>query len=128
MSLKGQILDDVKTAMKAAEKDRLKVLRLITAAIKQVLGKLAYEVPVSSTKSMTGHLMAAAGALESVFCILAVRDNLVPPTINLEHLDRECDLDYVPNRARRVEVKHALNNSFGFGGVNAVLVFSRFGT
>jgi len=94
-----------------------------TAAIKSVFGERAYEIPVSSTKSMTGHLLGGAGALESLVCILAIRDGMVPPTINYETPDPECDLDYVPNEARPVAVRSAMTNSFGFGGHNAALVF-----
>jgi 3-oxoacyl-[acyl-carrier-protein] synthase II len=95
-----------------------------TAAIKAVFGDHAFGMPVSSTKSMTGHLLGGAGALESLVCILAIRDGVVPPTINYETPDPVCDLDYVPNEARRVPVRHAMTNSFGFGGHNVALVFS----
>jgi len=94
-----------------------------TAAIKTVFGDSAYRVPISSTKSMTGHLLGGAGAIESLACILAMRDNVVPPTINYETPDPECDLDYVPNEAREVDIQKVLTNSFGFGGHNAALVF-----
>ena len=93
-----------------------------TNAIKQVFGQHAARLPISSTKSMTGHLLGAAGAIETVFCILAMRESCLPPTINQEHPDPACDLDYVPNRARAARVSVALNNSFGFGGQNASLV------
>jgi 3-oxoacyl-[acyl-carrier-protein] synthase II len=93
-----------------------------TAAIKAVFGKWAHKIPISSTKSMTGHLMGAAGALEAVFSILAIRDGIMPPTINYETPDPQCDLDYVPNTSRRKNLKHVLSNSFGFGGHNACLV------
>ena len=96
-----------------------------TQAIKGVFGDRAYRIPVSSTKSMTGHLLGAAGGIEAVFSLLAIHRGVVPPTINLEHPDPECDLDYVPGRAREVSVKVALSNSFGFGGVNACLLFKR---
>jgi len=95
-----------------------------TAAIKTVFGDAAYTTPVSSTKSMTGHLLGGAGALESLVCILAIRDGKVPPTINYETPDPECDLDYVPNEARDVPVRMAMTNSFGFGGHNVSLVFA----
>ena len=97
-----------------------------TAAIKSVFGEQAYNIPVSSTKSMTGHLLGASGALEAVFCILAIREGIIPPTINYQTPDPDCDLDCVPNQARKVLSKHVMSNSFGFGGHNATLVFSRF--
>lgn len=97
-----------------------------TRAIKAALGERAYEIPVSSTKSMTGHMMGATGALESIICVQAIRKSIVPPTIHLNTPDPECDLDYVPNQARQVEVEVAVNNAFGFGGHNAVLAFRRF--
>lgn len=97
--------------------------RTETAAIKLAFGDAAYDVPISSTKSMTGHLLGAAGAIESIVCLLAIRDGRLPPTINYEAPDEECDLDYVPNVARDVEIKTAMTNSFGFGGHNVSLVF-----
>lgn len=100
--------------------------RLETLAIKTVFGGHAAKVPVSSTKSMTGHLLGGAGGLEAGFTSLAIRDQIVPPTINYENPDPECDLDYVPNRARPHAVEYALSNSFGFGGTNAALLFKRF--
>ena len=97
-----------------------------TAAIKSVFGEQAYAIPVSSTKSMTGHLLGASGAVEAIFTIQAIRESMLPPTINYSTPDPECDLDYVPNQARGVAVKHALSNSFGFGGHNATLAISRY--
>ncbi len=96
-----------------------------TRAIKQVFGEQAFRIPVSSTKSMTGHLLGAAGGIEAVFCLLALFHGVLPPTINLDHPDPACDLDYVPNKARPSTIKTALSNSFGFGGVNACLIFTR---
>ena len=96
-----------------------------TKAIKHVFGEQAYRIPVSSTKSMTGHLLGAAGGIEAVFSILALQYGMLPPTINLDHPDPACDLDYVPNRARPATPQVVLSNSFGFGGVNACLLFRR---
>ena len=97
-----------------------------TKAIKIALGKHAKEVPVSSNKSMIGHLLAGAGAVEAIFTVLTIRDGVIPPTINYDTPDPECDLDCVPNVARKAEVNIALSNSFGFGGANAALVFKKF--
>jgi 3-oxoacyl-[acyl-carrier-protein] synthase II len=97
-----------------------------TAAIKTLFGDLAYRIPVSSTKSMTGHLMGAGGGIEAIACVRALEEGILPPTINLEHPDPDCDLDYIPNEARRVEIRAAISNSFGFGGHNATLVFRRW--
>ena len=96
-----------------------------TVALKRLLGERAKQVAVNSTKSMTGHLLGAAGAVEAVFSILALRDQISPPTINLLNPDPQCDLDYVPNTARQMTIRSALSNSFGFGGTNATLVFKR---
>jgi len=96
-----------------------------TAAIKSVFGEQAYATPVSSTKSMTGHLLGAAGAVEAIFCMLALRDGMLPPTINQETPDPACDLDYVANRARPAKIRAALSNSFGFGGHNACLILKQ---
>jgi len=97
-----------------------------TAAIKTVFGEQAYNIPISSTKSMTGHLLGASGAIEAVFCILAIREEILPATINYHTPDPECDLDYVPNQSRPASPKHVMSNSFGFGGHNATLIFSHF--
>lgn len=97
-----------------------------TAAIKTVFGEAAYHIPVSSTKSMTGHLLGAAGALEAIIATLVIQHHLLPPTINYETPDPECDLDYVPNTARPAQVRHVMSNSFGFGGHNATIILSRF--
>jgi len=97
-----------------------------TAAIKTVFGEQAYNIPISSTKSMTGHLLGASGAIEAVFCILAIREEILPATINYHTPDPECDLDYVPNQSRPASPKHVMSNSFGFGGHNATLIFSQF--
>jgi len=97
-----------------------------TAAIKTVFGEQAYNIPISSTKSMTGHLLGASGAIEAVFCILAIREEILPATINYHTPDPECDLDYVPNQPRTASPKNVMSNSFGFGGHNATLIFSHF--
>ncbi len=99
---------------------------LETGAIKSVFKDHAYKVAVSSTKSMTGHLLGAAGGVEAVISILCIRDNIVPPTINLDNPDPQCNLDYVPHKARRMKVNCVMSNSFGFGGTNACLIFKRF--
>jgi beta-ketoacyl-acyl-carrier-protein synthase II len=99
--------------------------RAETRAIKNVFGPDAYRIPVSATKSMTGHLLGAAGVVEAIICVLAINHGVVPPTINLDSPDPECDLDYVPHQARAVPVETAVSNSFGFGGHNSVLVFRR---
>jgi len=97
-----------------------------TLAIKNAFGEQAYKIPVSSTKSMMGHLIAAAGATELIICMLAIRDGILPPTINYENPDPDCDLDYIPNASREAPCEHALSNSFGFGGQNISLIVSRF--
>lgn len=99
---------------------------LETNAIKTVFGVHAYKIAVSSTKSMTGHLLGAAGGVEAVITILSIYNEIVPPTINLDNPDPECDLDYVPNKARKLGINYALTNSFGFGGTNACLLFKKF--
>jgi 3-oxoacyl-[acyl-carrier-protein] synthase II len=99
---------------------------LETAGIKAVFGSHASKLWVSSTKSMTGHMLGAAGAVEGAFCVYALMEQIVPPTINLETPSEDCDLDYVPNQARDGKIDHVINNSFGFGGTNACLIFSRF--
>jgi 3-oxoacyl-(acyl-carrier-protein) synthase len=102
--------------------------RAETRAIKSVLGEQAHRIPVSASKSMTGHLLGASGSLEAVISVLAVNHGIIPPTINLTHPDPECDLDYVPNQARQAKVTTAISNSFGFGGHNSTLVFRRYGS
>lgn len=96
-----------------------------TLAIKKTFGEAAYQVPISSTKSMMGHLIAAAGSVEAIVCLLAIRDRIMPPTANLENPDPDCDLDYIPHEARRKAVDVALSNSFGFGGQNIALILRR---
>jgi len=97
-----------------------------TNAIKSVFAERAYHIPISSTKSMTGHLLGAAGAIEAAICVKALQNGIIPPTINYEFPDPDCDLDYVPNSARRVELNTAMSNSFGFGGHNTALILQRF--
>ena len=99
---------------------------LETKAIKNTFGRHAYKLAVSSTKSMIGHLLGAAGGVEAVFCAMALDTGILPPTINYENKDPECDLDYVPNQARRAEINVAVSNSFGFGGTNAAIIFSKY--
>jgi len=96
-----------------------------TRAVKGALGAHAGKVAISSTKSMIGHLLGAAGGVEAVFSVLAIHDNVAPPTINLEEPDDECDLDYVPNQARELPINVSMSNSFGFGGTNGTLIFKR---
>jgi 3-oxoacyl-[acyl-carrier-protein] synthase II len=100
--------------------------RCETLAIKAVFGDHAGKLAISSTKSMTGHMLGAAGGIESVFTVLAIKDRIAPPTINLQEASPECDLDYIPNTARKMDIRYALSNSFGFGGTNAVIVMKRF--
>ncbi|MBV9405127.1 MAG: beta-ketoacyl-[acyl-carrier-protein] synthase II, partial [Acidobacteriaceae bacterium] len=100
--------------------------RAETIAIKRAFGEHARHLAVSSTKSMTGHLLGGAGGLEAGITVLAIRDQTAPPTINYEFPDPDCDLDYVPNHERPIEIEYALSNSFGFGGTNGCLVFRRF--
>jgi beta-ketoacyl-acyl-carrier-protein synthase II len=97
-----------------------------TRAVKAAFGDLAYKVPISSTKSMTGHMMGATGALEAIFCVQAIRDGILPPTINYETPDPECDLDYIPNKSREAKISLAISNAFGFGGHNAVLAIRKY--
>lgn len=99
-----------------------------TQAVKTVFGDHAYKLAMSSTKSMTGHLLGAAGGIEAIFTVLALKENILPPTMNLHEPDPECDLDYVPNAARKAEVEYALSNSLGFGGHNACLLFKKYVT
>lgn len=100
--------------------------KMETKAIKAVFGETAYHIPISSTKSMTGHLLGGAGAVEAAICVMVIQHGIIPPTINLTHPDLECDLDYVPNVARQAKVTTALSNSSGFGGHNSVLVFRQY--
>ena len=100
--------------------------RVETLAVKRAFGSCAYHVPISGTKSMTGHLTTACGALEALICVLALRNGVVPPTINYETPDPDCDLDYVPNTAREVRCRHVMSNNFGFGGQNTSLIFSKY--
>ena len=100
--------------------------RLETLAIKRCFGEHAHKLAISSTKSMTGHLLGAAGGLEAGIAALTVRDQVIPPTINLDNPDPDCDLDYVPKVARPATINYALSNSFGFGGTNASLLFKRY--
>ena len=99
--------------------------KLETIAIKRTFGEQAYKIPVSSTKSMTGHLLGGAGGIESVYTVLSIHHETIPPTINYQNPDPECDLDYVPNKPRKVKIRSALTNSFGFGGTNATILFRK---
>jgi 3-oxoacyl-[acyl-carrier-protein] synthase II len=96
-----------------------------TKALKKVFGEKAYDLHVSSTKSMTGHMMGATGAVEAVASVLALKNGIIPPTINYKEKDEECDLDYTPNKAVKADIKYAISNSLGFGGHNAVVAFKR---
>ena len=100
--------------------------RAETIAVKRAFGDHAYKLAVSSTKSMTGHLLGGAGGLEAGITVLAIRDQIAPPTINLDEPDEDCDLDYVPKVARPLAIEHALTNSFGFGGTNGCLIFKKY--
>jgi 3-oxoacyl-[acyl-carrier-protein] synthase II len=100
--------------------------RMETVALKAVFGEHARKLSISSTKSMMGHLLGAAGGVESAITALAIQRGMIPPTINLHNPDPECDLDYVPNEARKADLRYALNNSFGFGGTNACLLFKKY--
>jgi len=97
-----------------------------TRAVKGAFGKLAYQIPISSTKSMTGHMIGAAGAIEAAICVLTIQNGVIPPTINYVNPDPECDLDYVPNVARKADVKTTLSNTFGFGGHNSALIIRKY--
>jgi 3-oxoacyl-[acyl-carrier-protein] synthase II len=99
--------------------------KIETTALKRVFGEHAYKVAISSTKSMTGHLLGGAGGLEAGISVLALRDQIAPPTINLENPGEGCDLDYIPNQARPMAIEYALSNSFGFGGTNGCLIFKK---
>ncbi len=96
-----------------------------TKAIKRLFGDAAYNIPVSSTKSMTGHLLGAAGAIEAIVCVKSIQDDFIPPTVGYKEKDEECDLDYVPNVGREIKVEYAMSNSFGFGGHNAVILLKK---
>jgi len=100
--------------------------KIETLSIKTVFKEHAYKLAISSTKSMTGHLLGAAGGVEAVFSVMTIENSIIPPTINLEHQDPECDLFYVPNKSIEKKVNAVMSNSFGFGGANAVLVFKKF--
>jgi hypothetical protein len=117
----------VKTALEGLEIAKLLMNdRLETLAIKKLLNEDAYKVAISSTKSMTGHLLGAAGAIEAIACLMAITESIIPPTINYMTPDEECDLDYVPNKPRNEEVRYALSNSLGFGGHNATILLKKY--
>ncbi|MFC1919820.1 beta-ketoacyl-[acyl-carrier-protein] synthase family protein, partial [Chloroflexota bacterium] len=100
--------------------------KIETQILKAIFKEHAYRIPISSTKSMLGHLLGAAGAIEAIICALAIKHRIIPPTINLTHQDPECDLDYVPHKPHQAEVNTSLSNSFGFGGHNSVLILRRY--
>jgi 3-oxoacyl-[acyl-carrier-protein] synthase II len=97
-----------------------------TAAIKQVFGEEAYRIPVTANKSMTGHMLGASGGVEAIALVKSLQEGIIPPTINLEHADPACDLDYVPNQARNAELRIGMSNSFGFGGHNSAIVIRKY--
>ena len=99
---------------------------LETKAIKKCFGNKAYDISISSTKSMTGHLLGAAGAIEAIICLNSIKDGVIPPTINLKNKDEDCDLNYTPNKAIEKNVNISMSNSFGFGGHNSVIIIKKF--
>ncbi|MEW6681197.1 MAG: beta-ketoacyl-[acyl-carrier-protein] synthase II, partial [bacterium] len=101
--------------------------KIETLAIKNTFGSYAYKIPITANKSMIGHLLGAAGAVEAIASCFTIKNSIIPPTINYEYPDPDCDLDYVPNKAREAKVDYVLSNSFGFGGHNASIVFKKYG-